>query len=77
MRAQFSAPTLERAKELRAAILAFGWVPFYDPMEMHLHVRCWRRPPIVIPPELVVLVEELERPAAASAFIKLMRAECL
>lgn len=75
MRAQIAAPTLEWAKELRLRMLSLGWVPLYDPMDLRIRVRCWRKPPINIPPELVNLVEQLERPAAAAAFVKFLRRE--
>lgn len=75
MRSQLAVPTLEWARALRDKMLALGWVPLYDPDECRIRVRCWRRTKIVIPPELVDLVNELERPAAATAFVKFLRSE--
>lgn len=70
-----AAPTLEWAKDLRAKMLGLGWVPLYDPLGLRIRVRCWRRTAITIPPALVELVDELERPAAATAFAKFLRRE--
>lgn len=75
MRAPVAAPTLEWARSLRDKMLALGWVPLYDPGECRIRVRCWKRTGIVIPPGLIDLVNELERPAAATAFVKFLKRE--
>lgn len=78
MRQQLAAPTHEWAKSLRDKIMALGWTPLYDPLERRIRIRCWRGGrAIVIPPALIEMVNELERPAAAAAFAKFLRQEFL